>query len=42
MLGHPPLKEGNVAGIELDEKTMIAEFLSAMDWDGETMMPSDS
>ena len=42
MLGHPPLKEGNIRGIELDEKTMIREFLEVMDWDQKTMRPSDA
>jgi aldehyde:ferredoxin oxidoreductase len=40
LLGHPPLEEGNLKGIELDEKTMIKEFLDAMDWDAKTMRPS--
>ncbi|MBT3275199.1 MAG: aldehyde ferredoxin oxidoreductase family protein [Spirochaetales bacterium] len=41
MLGHPPLTEGNVRGIDLDDTTMIKEFLAAMDWDETTMKPSD-
>ena len=41
LLGHPPLEEGNLRGIELDEKTMIKEFLQAMDWDARTMHPSE-
>ncbi len=40
MLGHPPLTEGNIRGVELDDKTMTREFLQAMDWDNETMKPS--
>ena len=41
ILGHPPLEEGNIRGVELDEKTMIREFLQAMDWDQSTMRPSE-
>ncbi len=40
--GHPPLEEGNVAGIEVDEKSMAQEYLKAMNWDTETMIPSES
>jgi aldehyde:ferredoxin oxidoreductase len=42
MLGHPPLTEGNIKGISLDDKTMTLEFLAAMDWDPETMRPSEA
>lgn len=41
MLGHPPLTEGNIRGISLDDKTMIQEFCAAMDWDPVTARPSD-
>ena len=41
MLGHPPLTEGNVAGIDLDDKMMIGEFLDAMGWDRNTMLPRE-
>jgi aldehyde:ferredoxin oxidoreductase len=40
--GHPPLEEGNIAGIEVDEKTMAQDYLKAMDWDTETMIPAES
>jgi len=40
VLGEPPLKEGPVAGITLDQDTMIKEYLTAMDWDLETARPS--
>ena len=42
LFGHPPLEEGNVSGIELDEKTMAREYLQAMGWDTETMIPAES
>ena len=42
MLGHPPLTEGNIRGISLDDATMTREFLHAMDWDPQTMRPSDA
>ena len=42
MLGHPPLTEGNIKGISLDDKTMTTEFLAAMDWDPVTMRPSEA
>jgi len=40
VLGEPPLKEGPVAGVTLDEDTLIKEYLTAMDWDLETAKPS--
>jgi aldehyde:ferredoxin oxidoreductase len=40
VLGEPPLKEGPVAGITVDEDTMIKEYLDAMDWDLKTAKPS--
>jgi aldehyde:ferredoxin oxidoreductase len=40
VLGKPPLKEGPVAGVTVDEDTMIKEYLTAMDWDLETAKPS--
>ncbi len=40
VLGKPPLKEGPVAGVIVDEDTMIKEYLTAMDWDLKTAKPS--
>jgi aldehyde:ferredoxin oxidoreductase len=40
VLGKPPLKEGPVAGVTVDEDTMIKEYLAAMDWDLKTAKPS--
>ena len=40
LLGKPPLKEGPLAGIVIDEDTMIKEYLAAMDWDPKTAKPS--
>ena len=40
VLGKPPLKEGPVAGVTIDEDTMIKEYLTAMDWDLKTAKPS--
>ncbi len=40
LLGKPAQKEGPVAGITVDEDTMIKEYLAAMDWDPKTAKPS--
>jgi aldehyde:ferredoxin oxidoreductase len=40
VLGKPPLKEGPVAGVTVDEDTMIKEYLTVMDWDLKTAKPS--
>jgi aldehyde:ferredoxin oxidoreductase len=40
VLGKPPLKEGPVAGVTVDEDTMIKDYLTAMDWDLKTAKPS--
>jgi aldehyde:ferredoxin oxidoreductase len=40
VMGRPPLKEGPVAGVTIDEDTMIKEYLTAMDWDLKTAKPS--
>jgi aldehyde:ferredoxin oxidoreductase len=40
VMGRPPLKEGPVAGVTVDEDTMIKEYLTAMDWDLKTAKPS--
>jgi aldehyde:ferredoxin oxidoreductase len=40
VIGKPPLKAGPVAGVTVDEDTMIKEYLTAMDWDLRTAKPS--
>jgi aldehyde:ferredoxin oxidoreductase len=40
VLGRPPLKEGPLAGVTIDEDTLIKEYLTAMDWDLKTAKPS--
>lgn len=40
VLGRPPQKEGPLAGVTVDEDTMVKEYLAAMDWDLETAKPS--
>ncbi len=40
LLGRPAQKEGPLAGVTVDEDTMIKEFLAAMDWDTKTAKPS--
>lgn len=40
LLGRPPQKEGPLAGVTVDEDTMIKEYLAAMDWDTKTTKPS--
>ena len=40
VVGKPPLKEGPLAGVTIDEDTMIKEYLTAMDWDLQTAKPS--
>jgi len=39
-LGRPPLKEGPVANVTIDDETMIKDYLKAMDWDLTTTRPS--
>ena len=39
-VGKPPLKEGPVANMTLDDDTMIKDYLKAMDWDPITTKPS--
>jgi aldehyde:ferredoxin oxidoreductase len=39
VLGKPPLKEGLVAGVTVDEDTMVKEYLTAMDLDLKTAKP---
>ncbi len=40
LLGRPPQKDGPLAGVTVNEATMIKEFLAAMDWDAKTAKPS--
>ena len=40
VVGKPPLKEGPLAGITVDEETLDKEYCLAMDWDVETTKPS--
>ncbi len=40
MTGNPPLKEGPLAGVSIDEETVNGEFLDAMEWDRKTTKPS--
>jgi aldehyde:ferredoxin oxidoreductase len=40
VLGRPPKKEGPLAGVTIDEDTMVKEYLAAMDWDLKTAKPS--
>ena len=39
-VGRPPLKEGPVANVTLDDDTMNKDYLMAMDWDLNTTKPS--
>lgn len=39
-LGKPPLKEGPVADVTIDDETMVRDYLKAMDWDTATTKPS--
>ena len=39
VVGKPPLKKGPVAGITIDDDTMVQDFLKAMDWDINTTKP---
>jgi aldehyde:ferredoxin oxidoreductase len=40
VLGKPPQKEGPLAGVTVDEDTLIKDCLTAMDWDLKTAKPS--
>ncbi|MFC1952204.1 aldehyde ferredoxin oxidoreductase family protein [Chloroflexota bacterium] len=39
VLGRPPIKEGPLSGVTIDEDIMIKEYLTAMDWDTKTTKP---
>jgi aldehyde:ferredoxin oxidoreductase len=40
MIGEPPFKGGPNENITVDIETMIHDYLTRMDWDPETTMPS--
>ncbi len=40
VLGQPPKQEGPLAGVTIDEDTMIKEYLASVDWDLKTAKPS--
>jgi len=40
VLGRPAQKKGPLAGVTVDEDTMVREYLEAMDWDLQTAKPS--
>jgi aldehyde:ferredoxin oxidoreductase len=40
VIGRPPHKEGPLAGITVDEETLVKDYLAAMDWDPKTAKPS--
>lgn len=42
MIGEPPLKEGNVKGVTVDIKALNDEFLTRLDWDTHTTIPSEA
>jgi len=39
-VGRPPLKQGPVANVTLEDDTMVKDYLKAMDWDLTTTKPS--
>ena len=39
-LGKPPLKEGSLANVTIDDDIMIKDYLKPMDWDLTTTEPS--
>jgi aldehyde:ferredoxin oxidoreductase len=40
LLGKPPLKEGPLAGVTIDEDALLKEYLAALDWDSKTAKPN--
>jgi aldehyde:ferredoxin oxidoreductase len=40
ILGRPAQKEGPLAGVTIDDATMVQEYLAAKDWDPKTTKPS--
>ena len=41
-IGKPPVKDGPVGGVLIDEDALIQDYLRAMDWDPKTTRPSDA
>jgi aldehyde:ferredoxin oxidoreductase len=39
LLGRPPLKEGPLAGVTINEDALFKEYLAAIDWDPKTAKP---
>jgi aldehyde:ferredoxin oxidoreductase len=39
-VGRPPLKQGPVADVTIDDDTMVKDYLKEMDWDTKTTRPS--
>jgi aldehyde:ferredoxin oxidoreductase len=40
LLGKPPHKVGAIAGVTVDEKTMVRDYFKVMQWDPETGKPN--
>jgi len=40
IIGHPPMTKGPQQWVEIDLRTMVKEYLEAMDWEQGTCMPS--
>lgn len=40
LLGRPPLKEGPLSGVTINEDALFKEYLAAIDWDPKTAKPS--
>jgi aldehyde:ferredoxin oxidoreductase len=40
LLGKPPLNDGPLAGVTINEHALFKEYLAAIDWDPETAKPS--
>jgi aldehyde:ferredoxin oxidoreductase len=40
LLGKPPLKEGPLTGVTIDEDALLKEYLAAIDWDFKTAKPN--
>ena len=42
IMGQPPVQAGSLKDVNLDDKTIIRDYLTAMDWDLVTTMPSQA
>jgi aldehyde:ferredoxin oxidoreductase len=42
ILGRPPVEQGNLRGVTIDNETMINDYLRALDWDSSTTKPSQA